>query len=497
MTTSRGVTLELPAEAFRALGYRLVDRIAEHLASLPGKPVTAGESVAAVRAALDADRALPAVGADAAVLLDRAADLLFEHSLQNGHPRFLGYITSSAAPIGMLAELLAASVNPNCGSWTLSPMATEIEAQTLRWIAEIVGFPPGGAGVLVSGGNAANFVCLLAARTARAGGVVRTAGLKAGADRLVLYGSAETHTWIQKAADLFGFGTDAIRWIPVDDEQRMRVSELRRQVQADRAAGETPFFVVGTAGSVSTGAVDPLEEIASVCRDERLWFHIDGAYGAAAATVAGVPADLRAIGAADSVAVDPHKWLYAPLEAGCALVRSASHLRGAFAYHPSYYNFHDEVLNFVDYGPQNSRGFRALKVWLSLQQVGGDGARRMIADDMALSRELHAMAARHPQLEALTQGLSITTFRYVPIDLRQRTGAPDVEEYLNRLNQELLSRIERSGEAFLSKAMVAGRVALRACIVNFRTTREDLAVVIALCARFGATADESMRESAG
>jgi aromatic-L-amino-acid/L-tryptophan decarboxylase len=491
MSDTRSVTLEIPPDQFRTLGYRLVDRIAEHLASISNRPVTPAEPAPLVRRALNADRRLPEYGGDPGELLNLAAELLFEHSLFNGHPRFLGYITSSAAPIGVLGEFLAAAVNANCGSWTLGPMATEIEAQTVRWIGELIGFPSGAGGLLVSGGNMANFVCLLAARAAQAGWDVRTAGIRPGQARLVMYGSAETHTWIQKGADLFGFGTDAIRWIPVDEHQRMQMPELRRQIHIDRDRGDIPFFVVGTAGSVSTGAVDPLEEIASLCRAERLWFHVDGAYGALAANVPGAPADLGAIAAADSVAVDPHKWLYAPLEAGCVLVRDADHLRQAFAYHPAYYHFQDDVLNFVDYGPQNSRGFRALKVWLALQHVGRSGALQMIADDMALSRELHQMVAQHRQLEALTENLSITTFRYVPIDLREQIGAPHVEEYLNRLNQDLLTRIEQSGSAFLSKAMIAGKFALRACIVNFRTTRADLEAVTDLCARLGAVADEA------
>jgi glutamate/tyrosine decarboxylase-like PLP-dependent enzyme len=391
----------------------------------------------------------------------------------------------------MLGELLASAVNANCGSWTLSPMGTEIEAQTMRWIAELIGFPSDAGGLLVSGGNMANFVSLLAARAAKAGWDVRTDGIHPTQARLVMYGSAETHTWIQKGADLFGFGTDAIRWIPVDEDQRMRVPELHRQIQIDRDRGDIPFFVVGTAGSVSTGAVDPLEEIGSLCRAQGLWFHVDGAYGALAANVPGSPADLRALASADSVAVDPHKWLYAPLEAGCVLVRDANHLRSAFAYHPAYYHFQDDVLNLVDYGPQNSRGFRALKVWLALQHVGRSGALQMIADDMALSRRLHQMVAAHPRLEPLTQSLSITTFRYVPVDLRERIGTADVEEYLNRLNQDLLTSVEQSGEAFLSKAVVGGKLALRACIVNFRTTCEDLQAVTDLCARLGAVADEA------
>jgi len=493
MSETRGVTLEIPPDQFRALGYRLVDQIAEHLASLRDKPVTAAEPAVVVRRALNAERCLPEHGGDPAELLNLAAELLFEHSLFNGHPRFLGYITSSAAPIGMLGELLAAAVNPNCGSWTLSPMGTEIEAQTVRWIAELVGFGSGAGGLLVSGGNMANFVGLLTARAAQAAWDVRTAGIHPTGAKLLMYGSAEMHTWIQKGADLFGFGTDAIRWIPVDEHQRMKVPELLRQIQLDRDRGDIPFCVVGTAGSVSTGAVDPLEEIGSLCRAQGLWFHVDGAYGGLAANVPGAPADLRALASADSVAVDPHKWLYAPLEAGCVLVRDPSRLRSAFAYHPAYYHFQDDVLNFVDYGPQNSRSCRALKVWLALQHVGRRGALQMIADDMALSRQLHQMVAQHPRLEALTQSLSITTFRYVPDDLRRRLGTPEVEDYLNRVNQDLLTRLEQSGEAFLSKAMIAGRFALRACIVNFRTTREDLEAVTALCARLGAVADEACR----
>jgi glutamate/tyrosine decarboxylase-like PLP-dependent enzyme len=226
----------------------------------------------------------------------------------------------------------------------------------------------------------------------------------------------------------------------------MIASELRRQIQEDQSAGDHPFLVVGTAGTVSTGAVDPLPEIAAICREHELWFHVDGAYGAMAAAVPGAPSDLAGLREADSVAVDPHKWLYAPLEAGCALVRSNEDLLRAFSYHPPYYHFDEDAVNYFDLGLQNSRGFRALKVWLALRQIGRAGYVRMIGDDIALAQEFHRLVSAHPELEALTQSLSITTFRYVPTDLRTRTGAPEVREYLDRLNQSLLSRIEKSGE---------------------------------------------------
>ena len=491
--TRRGrvAPIDMSAAAFRDAGHRLVDRVADWLEQMPDGPVVRQETAADVRRALDADRALPDAGTDAGTLLDEASQLLFRHSLFNGHPRFFGYITSSPAPIGALGDLLASAINANVGAWRLSPMATEIEAQTIRWIAELIGFPRETGGLLVSGGNMANFVGFLAARAAKAAGV-RAGGVRAEAP-LRVYASSETHTWIQKAADLFGLGTDAIRWIPTDADQRMDVASLERQIVADRTNGDIPVLVVGTAGSVGTGVVDPLEAIAVCCRRHDVWFHVDGAYGALAARVPGAPEDLGAIASADSVAVDPHKWLYAPLEAGCALVRRPDDLLRAFSYHPSYYHFDQDVTNFYDCGPQNSRGFRALKVWLAMRQVGLSGYLEMIGDDMRLSRHLHTLVRHHPDFAAMTQHLSITTFRYVPRDLRPALERPDVEPYLHRLNELLLTRVEQSGEAFLSNAMVNGRFALRACIVNFRTTLADVEALPELLARHGREADRALR----
>jgi aromatic-L-amino-acid decarboxylase len=485
----RGAPLAMSSLEFRAMGYQLIDRIAEFMDSLPERPVTRGESPADVREALRAERSLPQHGADPARLLNRAADLLFEHSLFNGHPHFLGYITSSAAPIGALGELLAAAVNPNVGAWPLSPMASEIEAQTIRWIAEMIGYPADCGGLFVSGGNMANLVCFLAARKAKTGWDVRKEGL-AGA-RLRVYCSTETHTWVQKAADISGIGTEAIRWISTDDRMRMDVSALRRQIAIDIQAGDMPFLVVGTAGTVSTGAIDPLPELASLCREFSLWFHVDGAYGALAAMLPDAPADLGRLREADSVAVDPHKWLYAPLEAGCVLVRNQEDLRHAFAYHPPYYHFGTEAINYFDLGPQNSRGFRALKVWLAIQQAGREGYVRMISDNMRLAAQLYESIARFPEIEPFTQSLSIATFRFVPRDLNADSG--EVEEYLDQLNSELLTRLQNSGEVFLSNAVVHGRFALRACVVNFRTELADVEALLPFVVRVGNELDSSLR----
>lgn len=489
--------LAMTADEFRRLGHDLVERIAGFLASVPHRPVTPGEAPEAIRALIDADTALPEEGADPAELLDDAAGLLFDHSLLNGHPRFFGYITSSPAPIGMLGDFLAAAVNANVGSWILGPMATEIEAQTVRWIADLVGYSRDCGGLLVSGGNMANMVGLFAARAAVADWNVRESGVAAGGARgMRVYASGETHTWIHKAVDLAGLGTDSIRWVPTDESLRMDVEALRTMLEQDRSAGDLPIMVVGTAGSVSTGVVDPLPAIADICREFGVWFHVDGAYGGFAAAVPGTPADLAGLRLADSVALDPHKWLYTPLEAGCTLVRDPQSLRDAFSYHPPYYRFGQHALNFVDFGPQNSRGFRALKVWLALRQVGRTGYVRMISDDIRLSERLYALVDEHPEFEALTQGLSITTFRFVPTDLRTDRDTESVAAYLDELNQALLDRIQASGEVFLSNAVVRGRYALRPCIVNFNTTLEDVEALPEIVARLGRDVDAELRSRA-
>ena len=474
------------------MGHQLVDDVAELLATMRDRPVTPGEMPPFVQELLGADRPLPDEGTDPGALLKETTDLLFGHSLFNGHPRFFGYITSSPAPIGILGDFLAAAINPNVGAWLLAPVATEIERQSVSWIAELLGYPKDCGGLLVSGGNMANMVGLWAARAAKASVDIRATGAREGPPMRV-YVSKETHTWIQKASDLSGLGTDSVRWIATNDDLRMDVGALRRQIHDDRAAGDQPFMVVGTGGSVSTGLVDPLPEIAALCREEDLWFHVDGAYGGFAVASPDAPDDLRALAEADSVAVDPHKWLYAPMEAGCVLVRNAAHLRDAFSYHPPYYHFGAEAISYVDYGPQNSRGFRALKVWLALKQVGRSGYADMITQDMRLARALFDAVTEHPDLEPMSQNLSITAFRYVPPDLRERSTDEAVAEYLNDLNRDVQARMELGGEAFVSNAVIAGRYALRACIVNFNTGMEDGQALPEIVFRTGRRADADLR----
>lgn len=472
-TLSRSGKIELDPDTFRRLGHDLVDRIARHLREIDEGPVTTSAGSEDLRQMIEKISGSSEEGQDAGELLENTASLLFRHSLFNGHPKFWGYITSSPAPLGILGDLLASAVNANVGARALSPAATEIERQLVEWIGRFIGFPAGG-GLLVSGGNMANNVAFLAAIRARTGPGIREKGLRGLEKALTLYCSQETHTWIQKAADLYGLGSQSIRWIATDDEGRMDTARLEEQILEDKFAGYEPFLVVGTAGSVSTGAIDPLEEIAGICKQFGLWFHIDGAYGGFAAALPEWKGHFAGLDSADSIAVDPHKWLYAPLEAGCVLVKDARHLTQTFSYHPPYYNFEQAGLNYVDYGPQNSRGFRALKVWLSARHLGMEGHEALIREDIQMARYAYEQFTDQPDFEALTCHLSITTFRYVPRALRHRVGEPDVEVYLNELNQEVLNRIEAGRAYFLSRAFTGGRFSLRLCIVNFRTTPADI-----------------------
>lgn len=484
--SSRMPSIDMNKEEFRRVGYSLIDRIADFYENLKSGPVTSGETPSQVQMVLGKN-SLPENGSSVSEILDKATDLLFHHSLFNGHPKFFGYITSSATPIGALADLLAAAVNANVGANVLSPIATAIEKQTVKWLAEFIGVPGSYGGLLVSGGNMANLTAFLAARTAKANGNLKTDGLANMNAELVFYCSKATHTWIEKAAVLFGHGTKAIRWIPTDADSKMNIEILQKAIIDDVRSGKKPFLTVANAGDVSTGVVDNLSEIAAICKAHDLWFHIDGAYGIPAAAVPEYKHLFEGMQEADSIALDPHKWLYAPLEAGCTLVKNPQHLIDTYSAHPAYYNFDstadEPTTNFYEYGFQNSRGFRALKVWAALQQIGKNGYINSIKEDITLSQALFREADKHAELEAISQNLSITTLRFVPAGYVKGEG--EGEDYLNALNEKLLNQLQQGGEVFLSNAVIGNKYCLRACIVNFRTTQKDIYEVIDIIAREG------------
>ncbi len=479
--STRMAALDISSDEFKKAGYKMIDQIANLIEGIEEKPVTYGEAPSKIRQALK-DRAMPDDGSSIHKIVDNTADLMLNHSLFNGHPRFWGYITASASPIGALGDLLTASVNANCGAFVLSPMATEIEKQTVQWLAELIGYNNDCGGVLVSGGNMANFTGFLAGRTAKASTSIKTKGIGSLEKKMTVYGSKGTHTWIDKAAILFGHGSEAIRWIDTNEHHQMDNAKLEAAIKQDLDDGHQPFLVVGTAGDVSMGVVDDLAGIRTICDTYGLWMHVDGAYGAPAACVPNQKETFNGLSMADSIALDPHKWLYAPLEAGCTLVKDPQALIRTFSSNPEYYNFgktDEPETNFFEHSLQNSRGFKALKVWMTLQQAGRKAYEEMIGEDIRLAQVMYDLADAHPDLEAATHSLSIATFRYKPSDKDLS------EDQLNELNETLVDRLQYGGEVFVSNAVVDGKYCLRACITNFRTTDQDCEALIEVAVREG------------
>src|SRR6266511_4946333 len=425
---------------------------------------------------------------------DQARQVVFDWSMYPGHPRFMAYISGAGTVPGGPADLLVAGLNMNAGGWRLAPSATEIELALIRWFAEQVGLPASAGGLMVSGGAMANFVALKAARDVKAPWDVRNQGVSAGPP-LRLYASDEVHVVTDRAADMLGLGIDAVRKVPVDGAYRGRTDLLRKEIEEDRGAGFHPIAVVATAGTVATGAIDPLDQIANLCEGLGLWFHVDAAYGDPAVLAEDLRLQFVGIERADSIAFDPHKWLYTPHSGGCVLVRDSSVLVMSFAA-PASYVYEDKELSGhgIDLGmlgPQVSRGFQAFKVWVSLLAHGRKAYARRIAHDAELARYMGARVEARPEFELATPvSLSICCFRYVPPGLGESS---DRDEYLNQLNQRLMTEIQLDGRAFLSNAVLDGRFVLRACIVNFRTEADDVDALLDVAAELGAGLDAELR----
>ncbi len=461
--------LDWSPERARQLGEEVVGLWSELLERLPELPVNRPFEAAAVRDAV----ALP-VPEDPTPLPDLVShqhELLFEQSMYAGHPRFLAYISGAGTVPGAAADMVAAALNANVGGYRLSPGATEVELALTRWLADQFGLPATAGGQIVSGGAMANLVSLKAARDAAAAGAVREAGVR-GQPEPAIYASGEAHVVIQRAADLLGLGSDSVRVVPVDRAWRMRVDSLREAIEADVEAGAAPVAVVATTGTTATGSIDPVEEIADVCSARGIWLHVDAAYGGPAVLADDLRPLLHGIERADSIAVDPHKWLYTPLAGGCVLVRDMARLADAYGTEASYVWMPEDARQGVDLammGPEFSRGFSALKVWISLLAHGRAAYARRISHDAALARYLGGLVEAHPHFRLMAPvSLSVCCFRYAPPELG------DDEEAIDRLNERIMTAIQADGRAYCSNAVLGGRFCLRACVVNFRTEAEDL-----------------------
>jgi glutamate/tyrosine decarboxylase-like PLP-dependent enzyme len=375
-----------------------------------------------------------------------------------------GYVQSSGSFAGAAADFLASALNQNVTSWRSAPSATTIEHQTIDWLKEMVGFDPKGSGILLSGGSFANFAGIAAALRDSTDADLNQQGVGALPGKPRVYVSSMTHMSIAKSASLLGIGKEAIVTVPVDSAYRMNVRALEQQILDDTAAGHHAVCAVGTAGDVNTGAIDPLDAIADVCAAADIWMHVDGSYGALAARSARVNGAMRGLERADSMSLDPHKWLYAPLDAGCLLVKDANALRRAFSEGADYIDVvaDRDMSDFAywDHSPELSRRFRALKIWFMLKLHGARAIQDAIDSNIAVARHLAAAVEASDDFELLAPApLSIVCFRYMKGD--------------DAFNKRLMLEVQRDGDAYLSNAMINGRFALRACIVNFRTTAAD------------------------
>lgn len=473
------------AERARTFGRQVVDLWGELLERLPELPVGGRATAAEVRDAVTRDVPDEPLAPDAVIGALRT--IAFEHATYTGHPGFMAYVTGAGTVPGAAADLLAAAINQNVGGYRLSPAATEIELHLGRWFASKLGLPSTAGGYITSGGAMAAFVALKAARDTKAGWAIRELGARSGPP-LAIYASAEVHDVNSRAADMLGLGREAVRIVPCDDRQRLRVGVLRQMVARDIRNGAKPIAVVATAGTVSTGAIDPINDIADVCAEQGLWLHVDGAYGGVAALTRSLRPLFQGIDRADSVALDPHKWLYTPHSGGAIIVRDMACLERAFAIDPSYVHEDKDLtgrgMDLYTLGPQFSRGFHALKIWISLLAHGWNAYERRISHDVALARYAYERAMGHPELEPVGPApvLSIACFRYVPPELR---GDASAEPYVNRLNERLMSQLQLGGRVFPSNAVIDGKFALRACIVNFRTEADDIDALIESAASEG------------
>ncbi len=484
-----------PAEA-RALGNEAVDIWAELLERLHDDlPVARNRSAAQVSEAVGLE--IPGQPMPVDDLVTYLRTVVFDESMYPGHPGFVAYISGAGTVPGAAADLIAAGLNQNAGGWRLSPAASEIERHLIRWFAQRMGMPESTSGYITTGGAMVNFIAVALARTHHAGWDVRELGMRAG-PQLAVYVSSEVHDTVDRAVQMLGLGTAGIRHIDTDAALRMDIASLRSAIERDLTAGIRPIAVVGSAGTTGTGAIDPLDAIADVCADHDLWFHVDGAYGGAAALTDTLRHLFAGIERADSVGFDPHKWLYTPMAGACLLVRDQALLEEAFAVHATYIVDDAEHTGWgtdiYTLSPHFSRSFAALKIWVSLLAHGWDAYERRISHDVALARYLNDVVHAHPQLEPMTEpGLSITCFRFVPPDL---AGRPEVDVYLDDLNERLMFDLQLGGRVFPSNAIVRGRFALRSCIVNFRTEADTMDELASETVRIGRTLDAELRPDA-
>ncbi len=468
----------------RALAHRMMDDAIDYLQNVADRPVWQ-----AVPDAVKQRLQTPAPGKPSqpdAVYDEFKKDIL-PYPMGNIHPRFWAWYMGSGTILGALGEFFGSLMNPNVGGG--NHVAPLVEQQVIGWLRDMMGFPAESSGILTSGASAANLVGITVARNTNAGFDVRHEGVRAGSGPLVAYASTEIHSCNQKAVETLGLGSAGLRTIAVNADYTINLEALQQQIKTDRAAGAIPFCVIGTAGTINTGAIDDLQALAEICQQEKLWFHVDGAIGAVAVLADNVREQLKGIERADSIALDLHKWMHIPFEAGCALVRHEPAHREAFSLTPEYLAREVEAKGlasgafwFSDYGLQLTRSFRALKVWMSIKEHGLERFGRMMARNVEQAHFLGDLIAKQPELELSAPiGLDIVCFRFNPGGLNA--------ERLERLNRDILSELHEQGIAAPSYTTLKGVYCLRVAIANHRSRFEDFELLVRETLRIGRELD--------
>ncbi len=464
---------------FRLLCHQAIDDMVDHLASLREQPTWKAMPPSVLESF---QKPAPAQPEGARAAYHDFVTNVMPYTNGNRHPRFFGWAQGNGTPIGMLADMLAAGINAHLAGFNQAP--AQVEHQVLRWFIDLMGMPQDSSGLLVSGGTVANIIGVAVARQKQAGFDVHDLGLQgAGHPLLTVYCSVETHSWLVRGVDLLGLGQQAVRRIPVGPDYRMDLVALRQTIAVDRSNGCRPICVVATAGTVNTGAIDNLPELADLCEREQIWLHVDGAFGALARISPKLGPLVAGIERADSVAFDLHKWMYLPFEVACILVRDAEAHRNAFAMSASYLSESDRGvmaggLPFAERGFELTRGFKALKVWMSLKAHGVNAFARMIEQNVDQARYLADLIDEHPDLELLAPvPLNIVCFRFAP------KGLNDVQ--LDALNAEILLRVQEGGIAVPSSTIIRGCFAIRVAILNHRSRREDFDLLVSAVVNMG------------